>query len=115
MSSRRNSRKRAIPASARAADESLHPRLREILDQMPVLVWTTDRHLRCTSALGGAGLPAGISAERLVGKTIRQLLYPNLEPAWAAHRAALEGIPQKYRREFRGRVFEASVDPLLGA
>lgn len=115
MSSGRNSPKRAARASARAADESLHPKLREILDQMPVLVWTTDRHLRCTSALGGAGLPKGVSAERLVGKTIRQLLYPNLEPAWAAHRAALGGVPQKYRREFRGRVYEASVEPLLEA
>ncbi len=82
---------------------------------MPVLVWTTDRHLRCTSALGGAGLPKGVSAERLIGKTIRQLLYPNLEPAWAAHRDALAGVPRQYRREFRGRVYEASVEPLHGA
>lgn len=115
MSNRRNSPKRAARASTSAADESLHPKLREILDQMPVLVWTTDRHLRCTSALGGAGLPKGASAERLIGKTIRQLLYPNLEPAWTAHRSALSGVSQKYRREFRGRVYEASVEPLVGA
>lgn len=81
---------------------------------MPVLVWIADRNLRCTSALGGAGLPKGVSAKRLIGKTIRQLLYPNLEPALGAHRNALKGIPQKYRREFLGRVYEASVEPLLG-
>lgn len=114
MSNRRKSRKAARPTLAAGAKEFLDSRLREILDQMPVLVWTADRALRCTAALGGAGLPAGINARRLVGKTIRQLLYPNFEPAWSAHRKALEGTPQTYRREFRDRVYEASVEPLVG-
>ena len=110
-----NSRKAAARPSARRADTSLHLRLREILDQMPVLVWTTDLKLRCTSALGGAGLPSGLKAEQLIGMTVRQLLHPHSEAALAAHRGALGGTRHKYRAEFRGRVYEASVEPLLGA
>ena len=114
MSIRRNAQK-GLPRTAPKKDESLHPRLREILDQMPVLVWTTNRSMRCTSALGGAGLPAGITAKQLIGMTVRQLLYPNSQIALAAHRGALQGTRQKYRSEFRGRVYEASVEPLIGA
>src|SRR5579884_647842 len=115
MSIPRKSRKSVRQTHAAEGKEFLDPKLRETLDQMPVLVWTADRVLRCTSALGGAGLPAGVNANRLVGKTIRQLLYPNFEPAWSAHRKALEGTPQNYRREFRGRAYEASVEPLVGS
>ncbi|GEM_PF-1975257 len=110
-----NSRKTGARRLAQRADASLHPRFREILDQMPVLVWTTDHRLRCTSALGGAGLSSGITAKQLIGRTVRQLLHPNSEAAVTAHRGALKGNRHKYRSDFRGRVYEASVEPLLGA
>src|SRR5262250_2877586 len=92
----------------------LDPRLAPILNQMPVLVWTTDTQLRCTAAIGGAGLPAGVEARELLGKTLQRILHPEYREALAGHRQALQGTPARYRSGFRGRIFEASVAPLLG-
>src|SRR5215813_736341 len=99
----------------RARFPSTDARLLAIVDQMPILVWTTDTKLRCTAAMGGAGLPAGVKAQDFLGKTPRQILSTDAESAMAGGHRALRGTLARYRVDFRGRVFEASVSPLFGA
>ena len=102
----------------RADLPSIYARLLAIVDQMPILVWTTDNQMRCTAAMGGAGLPAGIKAQDLLGKTVRRILRSDTTAADLSvmgHRRALRGTLARYRLDFGGRVFEASVAPLSGA
>jgi PAS domain S-box-containing protein len=94
--------------------QPVDPALLSVLDQMPVLVWTTDRKLRCTAAIGGARLFAGFNASQFVGKNVREIVHPGSTQAVAGHRRALGGDPARYRTEFRGKTFEASVEPLVG-
>lgn len=101
----------------RAHFPSTYARLLAIVDQMPILVWTTDNKMRCTAAMGGAGLPAGTKAQDLLGKTVRRILRSDSAAADLSvmgHRRALRGILARYRVDFGGRVFEASVAPLFG-
>src|SRR5262249_10892550 len=59
-----------MPAFREAADM----RLSFVTHQLPSILWTTDRDLRVTSAIG-AGLDAlGISPERVVGRRLQKVL-----------------------------------------
>jgi PAS domain S-box-containing protein len=108
-------------------------RLRLLVQQMPAIVWTTDRELRLTSAVG-AGLAALESAECGVGSAessiphsalrtphsalhapdLVELLQRNgsefLSPV--AHRKALAGEAVSYEMEWLGRFFQCHIEPL---
>jgi signal transduction histidine kinase len=71
-----------------------------LLDQLPVVVWVTDRELRLTSARGAALKHFGPRGDDLVGAG-----------GAAPHRAALAGIPRVWDFEWCGRVFHAQVEP----
>jgi len=73
-----------------------------LVDQLPVLLWSTDPQLRITAIRGGGAL----SGEE--GKTIEGA------PAVAAHRAALRGESVAYEIVLHGRAFSARVEPLVG-
>src|SRR5687767_13388965 len=53
-----------VAVAAIASVAAIDPRLR-VLDQIPALVWTTDRELRFTSALGAALVSLGLDSGRL--------------------------------------------------
>ncbi|HWM89569.1 MAG TPA: EAL domain-containing protein [Thermoanaerobaculia bacterium] len=94
-------------------EEKADPRLR-VLEQIPALVWTTDRELRFTSALGAALLPLGLDSGRLAGRNLfehygtRDLSFPPIR----AHLQALSGEPVDFEQELRGRQFHSRVEPL---
>jgi len=91
--------------------------LRLIFDQIPAVVWTTDRDLRILSA-SGAGLAAvNLRAGELSGITIREFLGdPNeASPPLAAHRAALQGEHRSYEYNLAGSIFSVNVHPLRSA
>jgi PAS domain S-box-containing protein len=106
-------RLRRAEAEARASDA----RLRLITSQLPAMVWTTDRSLTITSALGAGLTGLGLSADVLVGRRL-QLLLASREPdhpAIPSYQRALQGESVVYEREFSGRPHRTYVEPLRGA
>ena len=81
-----------------------------LVDQLPVVLWSTDPQLRITAIRGGGAL-AGEE-----GKTIEEAFENPTQaaPAVAAHRAALRGESLGYETVFHGRAFSARVEPLVG-
>jgi signal transduction histidine kinase len=89
-------------------------RLRMILRQVPVLLWSTDRELRVTSALGGGfrGLDTARSGER--GLSLFEYFDApdaDREPI-ASHRRALDGESVSAQMEWQGRTYDVHIEPL---
>jgi len=89
-------------------------RLRMILQQAPVLVWSTDKELRVTSAMGGGfrTLDTARSGER--GLTLFEYFNipdDDLEPI-ASHRRALAGEGVATQIEWQGRTYDVHIEPL---
>ena len=83
-----------------------------LVDQLPVVLWSTDRDLRITAIRGGVDIQPSA-----VGKTIAEAFANTAQaaPAITAHRAALAGQSGGYETVFHGRAFHARVEPLLDA
>lgn len=89
-------------------------RLRMILHQVPVLVWSTDRDLFVTSAMGGGfrGLDTKHGGER--GLSLFDYFNvgeEGIEPI-TSHRRALKGESVSTRIEWQGRIYEVRIEPL---
>src|SRR5882762_4348927 len=101
----------AAPSRSGALDPE---QLGRLVDQLPVLLWSTDDGLRVTSRRGGGlALLATMSTpdhELRVGSVVEN--PEEAERAIAAHRAALRGEATAYEISFRGRTFSARVEPL---
>lgn len=104
----------------KAAEERLsqsETRLRMILRQAPILVWSTDRNLQVTSAMGGGfrDLDTSRSLER--GLTLFDYFdvhEEDREPI-ASHRRALDGRSVSAQLEWRGRTYDVHIEPLWSA
>jgi diguanylate cyclase (GGDEF)-like protein/PAS domain S-box-containing protein len=109
----REARPEEKPAAGTAGIAAIDPRLR-VLDQIPALVWTTDRELRFTSALGAALVSLGLDSGRLAGRNLfehygtRDLSFPPIR----AHLQALSGEAVDFEQEVQGRLFHSRVEPL---
>jgi len=90
-------------------------RLRLVLDQLPALVWTTDRDLNITSASGSGLAIARLSRERMVGKSLHdyQRLARTPIAAVDVHQRVLQGEHVTYEAEFRGHVYHSHVEPFF--
>src|SRR5258708_30964543 len=89
-------------------------RLRLVMDQLPMLLWTTDTDLRFTSNSGKGFQAVNLQSNQLVGQTVLEILQttdPQF-PAIRGHRQALEGQSSTYELEWSGRIYEAYVEPL---
>ncbi|HXE89999.1 MAG TPA: ATP-binding protein [Terriglobales bacterium] len=90
--------------------------LRLMVQQLPVILWTTDRDLRITST-AGAGLQAlHLTPTEVVGvhlASFLQIAEPDTE-AVRAHTRALRGESVAFEVQWGGRVFQAHVEPRLG-
>ena len=86
---------------------------RLLLEQLPAIVWATDRDL-CFHYARGAGLVAlGLGADEVVGLSLSDYLGtrdPD-DPTLVAHRAALDGVPAVYELRHDGRVYQVHVEP----
>jgi PAS domain S-box-containing protein len=93
---------------------SSEQRLRLMLEQMPAILWTTDRELRVT-LVAGAGLEAlRLTPEAVVGRTIFEYLGTQ-DPAFApiaAHYRALAGESVNFELEWLGLVLRSHMEPL---
>ena len=88
-----------------------------LMDQVPGLLWTTDRKLRI-SAHWGMGLPiTKIRPRTLVGRDVRELLGAADAHATpiTEHYSALQGVISHFEYTWRGAVLEIRVGPLRSA
>lgn len=92
-------------------------RFRVLSEQLPALLWTTDRELRFTSSRG-RGLPSKqTTPDQIVGQTVATFLgtkTPNASLV-ALHQRALEGESQSAPFDSDGRWFHAHVEPMKNA
>ena len=112
--------RRRLTLEREEAEEVRHEQeetLRVLVSQMPAVLWTVDKDLRFTAAMG-AGLksletpPGGLKGMSLFAYF--KTTDPELQPI-AAHRRALEGESNSYEIQWQGRAFQAHVEPLRDA
>ncbi len=113
-------RLRALEEDLRRAEAALREGAaqRQIFtEQMPAILWTTDRDLRILSG-SGAGL-AGLHLKpgQLNGTSLYDYLRTTDEtsPPIRAHHQALAGEPTTYDFAWQGRAFHCHVEPLRDA
>ncbi|MBI3871939.1 MAG: PAS domain S-box protein [candidate division Zixibacteria bacterium] len=89
-------------------------RLRLITEQIPTIIWTTDRELRFTSSLGAGLKSLDLRRNEAVGTTLFDFFQTadlEFEPI-AAHRRALQGETVRYVVTWGGNDYESQVEPL---
>jgi PAS domain S-box-containing protein len=86
-------------------------------DQLPAVVWTTDKELRILSVSGAALAAADLHAEDLIGKPAQEFLgdLDTLSPPLVAHLDALKGHHRSYDYNLAGNIFSVTVQPLRNA
>jgi PAS domain S-box-containing protein len=102
-----------VPAFREVADQ----RLDFVTHELPAIIWTTDRDLHVTSAIGAGLEGLGLDAARVVGRPLRRLLATE-DPRDAlveAHRRALAGEGGGLDWTARERVWHCRVEPLRDA
>jgi len=89
-------------------------RLRVLVEQLPAVLWTVDRDLRFTSALGAGFARLKIKPNEIVGmslldyfETTDQTFLPI-----AAHRRAVAGEPMTFHVEWKSGSYACHVEPL---
>jgi diguanylate cyclase (GGDEF)-like protein/PAS domain S-box-containing protein len=94
--------------------EPAEEQLRTIMEQTPVLLWSTDRDLRIT-ANWGSGLPfSDIRPCEMVGRTVYDLFRSN-EPAAvpiAQHHKALRGVTSRFEYTKTDKALDIQLGPL---
>jgi signal transduction histidine kinase/CheY-like chemotaxis protein len=99
-----------MPAFREAADI----RLAFVTHQLPSIVWTTDRDLRLTSAIGAGLVPLNINPERVVGLRLQKVLGARAsdDALLAAHGQAIAGEGVMLDWSSRNMVWQCWVEPL---
>ena len=95
-------------------DTPSETQLRLLVEQMPVLLWTTDRSLRITSNWGSGLQHSDVHAGDLVGRTVSEYLKcddTNTGPI-AHHHAALRGESAHFEYKRQDRILDIQLDPL---
>lgn len=105
-------RTRTLSSAAAGSPSQTHFRL--MVQQMPVVFWTTDQRLRITSHWGPTlGLHRRMQP-KAIGQTIHEFLRcPQDEEAPVKqHLAALQGVSSRFEYKRRNHVFDISLEPL---
>jgi diguanylate cyclase (GGDEF)-like protein/PAS domain S-box-containing protein len=105
-------RTRTLSSNPAGAPSQNHFRL--MVQQMPVLFWTTDQRLRITSHWGPMLGVHRRMQPKAIGQTIHEFLRcPQDEDAPVKqHLAALNGISSRFEYKRRKHVFDISLEPL---
>ncbi|HVR71075.1 MAG TPA: EAL domain-containing protein [Vicinamibacteria bacterium] len=92
-------------------------RLRLLVEQLPAIVWSTDLELRVTSSLGGGLKGLRLRPHPLAEMSLSEYFQvdPEDDRVPRAHRRALAGETVEFQLEWRGRHFEAHLEPLHDA
>ncbi len=110
---------RGMIESARAlepaeSDSPAEKQLRLLVEQMPVMLWTTDRHLRITSNWGSGFRLSKIGPGKLVGRTVPEFLRCGEAGAGPVlrHYEALQGKTSRFEYKRGERVLDIQLEPL---
>lgn len=89
-------------------------RLRLLLDQMPAVLWSTDRDLRFTSSHGAGLTSLQGKPHEAIGRSLRLLAARETDASalLKSHQKALQGEPSTFEMTRGGRVFQSHVEPL---
>jgi PAS domain S-box-containing protein len=99
--------------AAETVRQSEH-RLRLLLEQTPLVHWTTDANLVYTSSLGKGLAAVGLKPGEAVGRNLLDYHAPH-EPIVEAHRGAMAGRSTTFETTYAGRVFECYAEPMRDA
>jgi two-component system, cell cycle sensor histidine kinase and response regulator CckA len=89
-------------------------RLQLLVEQIPGVLWTTDRELRFTSSLGIGLAAIGMKANQVIGQDLYKYFGtsdPEFPPI-AAHRRALDGKTVTFETTWTEHTFHVHVEPL---
>jgi PAS domain-containing protein len=88
--------------------------LRLLANHVPCAIWTTDRNLVVTSAIGALMQAFKWPPERAIGRPYPEVVESDdpADPGVAAQRRALAGETSSYIRVRGGRSLEVRIDPL---
>jgi two-component system cell cycle sensor histidine kinase/response regulator CckA len=101
-----------------AADGSVRPEPSQVLTALPGIAWTTDRAMKITSAAGSALTRLGAAQERMLGRSVAELLADEpgaLKSTMAAHQEALGGLDAECTVSMKGLNFVCRLQPLRDA
>jgi len=98
----------------RQNDSPAEKQLRLLVEQMPVMLWTTDRHLRITSNWGSGFQLSKIGSGKLVGRTVPEFLRCEESGGGPVmrHFDALRGTSSRFEYKRADRVLDIQVEPL---
>ena len=110
----------ALAIERTRSEERLHSsdaRLRVLIEQLPAVLWTVDKDLRFTSALGAGLARLNLEPNELVGVRLADYLETadGTYPAVAAHRRALAGEPVTFHLEWKSGSYACHAEPLRGS
>lgn len=102
---------------AELALKDSNDRMRLIVEQVPALLWTTDKNLRFTSSSGAGLASLGLKSNQLLGIDLLDFLNTGGadSPAVSAHRRALAGEASSYEQRLSGFIYQNHVEPLRDA
>jgi two-component system cell cycle sensor histidine kinase/response regulator CckA len=92
-------------------------RLRLLVEQLPAVLWTVDRNLRFTSAVGSGLARLGLKPNQLVGMSLSDYFETkdqSFTPI-AAHLRAVAGDPVTFPVEWKKGSYACHVEPLRDA
>ncbi|HEY6466697.1 MAG TPA: PAS domain S-box protein, partial [Candidatus Acidoferrales bacterium] len=109
----------ALAIERTRSEERLHSsdaRLRVLIEQLPAVLWTVDRDMRFTSAVGAGLARLGLKPNELVGTKLADYLQTSdgTYPAVAAHRKALNGEPVTFHLEWKSGSYACHAESLRG-
>ena len=89
-------------------------RLRVLVEQLPAVLWTVDRDLRFTSALGAGFARLKIKPNEIVGMSLLDYFETSDQTFLpiAAHRRAVAGEPMTFHVEWKSGSYACHVEPL---
>jgi PAS domain S-box-containing protein len=92
-------------------------RLRVLIEQLPAVLWTVDREMKFTSAVGAGLARLGLKPNELVGMKLADYLQTadGTYPTVAAHRRAVAGEPVTFHLEWKGGSYACHAEPLRGS
>ena len=85
-------------------------RLRAVLEQAPVILWTTDADMRVTSSIGAGLAPLGVAPDASIGRRVEEIVGPG-HIGLEQHRSALNGETVIGEAEWKGRRYESVLQP----
>ncbi len=89
-------------------------RLRLLIEQLPAVLWTVDKDLRFTSALGAGLVRLKLKPNEIVGMPLPEY-FETSDPTFlpiTAHRRAVAGEPITFRVEWKEGSYACHVEPL---